>query len=196
MRRTRHSARPKVRRQHNVSGRNENPGIAAVFKASADRERVCILNERERERCRRGRAMPRGENSATRRPAKRIKKIHEGVAPPGVGTRRESRARVGEGIHVPGDPRKIASSSGVDNGCKREHSARKRSIQRKRARNGPCRLSPPSTFKCFRSRDINELSKCLKVFCELRFHRRMRRLLENYEKRRKFNCNVRNILYL
>lgn len=102
-------AGPSLRR-HGKSG----IGIAAVFKAPANRERVCILNEPERcrrrhRRCRcRRSAMPRGENSATRRSAKRIKKIHEGIAPRCAAQRRDAanRARrTGERSHVPGGPR-------------------------------------------------------------------------------------------
>lgn len=92
-------------------------GIEAVFKAPADHERVCILNEPER--CCRRSAMPRGENSATRRPAKRIKKIHEGIAlhraaplstAQSVGTPRIARER-GEKSRT-GWSARIASSSG------------------------------------------------------------------------------------
>lgn len=94
-------------------------GIAAVFKAPADRERVCILNEPER--CRRHRrrrsAMPRGENSATRRPAKRIKKIHEGIALRRSASGRRESARGADGGEKSrtGWSARIASSSGVDN---------------------------------------------------------------------------------
>lgn len=48
---------------------------------------------------------------------------------------RESRARAGESIHVPGGPRKIASSSGVDNGYS-ESTRHEKKHPRKRARNG------------------------------------------------------------
>lgn len=69
----------KTQRGQDAAARQTKIQIEAVFKAPADHERVCILNEPER--CCRRSAMPRGENSATRRPAKRIKKIHEGIAP-------------------------------------------------------------------------------------------------------------------
>lgn len=125
-------------------------GIEAVFKAPADHERVCILNEPER-CCRRG-AMPRGENSATRRPAKRIKKIHEGIAPLSAGTPRIARGR-GEKSRT-GWSARNASTFGVDRRRQSHDQKRKKRVRRRKVRDGN------RHFRMFPlSRDIGELSK-------------------------------------
>lgn len=108
--------------------------------------------------------MPRGENSATRRPAKRIKKIHEGIAPRrtaplSTAQRRDAanRARTGRKVTYRVVRANHASSFDVDRRSARTLERRKST---KGGKLGTVIVTVGGHFRMFPlSRDIGELFK-------------------------------------